>query len=62
LTAQWQWTLAGNGQWTVQQQFDGNRRLDGKDSNGQRNGNNSMAMDTAMGGATATQWQWTRWQ
>jgi hypothetical protein len=52
--------LAGNGLWTVQQQFDGDRRLNGKDSNGQHNGNNSMAMDTAMNGATATQWQWTQ--
>jgi hypothetical protein len=43
----------------VQQQFDSDRKLDGKESNGQRNGNNSMAMDTAMDGATAMQWQWT---
>jgi hypothetical protein len=56
---QWQWTLAGDGRWTVQQQFDGNRGLDGKDSNGQRNGNNSMAMDMAMDGATATRRQST---
>jgi hypothetical protein len=56
---QWQWTLAGNGRWMVQQQFDGNRRLNGKDNNGQRNGNNSMAIDRAMDGAMATQWQWT---
>jgi hypothetical protein len=62
LTAQWQWTLAGDGQWTVRQQFDGNRRLEGKDSNGQCNGNNSMVMDTAMDDATAMQWQWTRRQ
>jgi hypothetical protein len=59
LTAQWQWTLAGDGQWTVQQQFDGDGWLDGKDSNGQRNGDNSMAMDIAMNRATAMQWQWT---
>jgi hypothetical protein len=51
--------LAGDGRWTVQQQFDGDRWLDGKDSNGQQNGNNSMAMDTVMDGATATQRQWT---
>jgi hypothetical protein len=59
LTAQWQWTLACNGQWTVRQQFNGDRRLDGKDSNGQRNDDNSMAMDMAMDGATVTQRQWT---
>jgi hypothetical protein len=49
---QWQWTLAGDGRWTVRQQFDGDKRLGGKDSNGQRNCNNSMAMDTAIDSAT----------
>jgi hypothetical protein len=44
----------------VRQQFNGNRQLDGKDSNGEHNGNNSMAMDRAMDSATVTQWQWTQ--
>jgi hypothetical protein len=51
--------LAGDGRWTVRQQFDGNRWLDGKNSNGQRNDDNSMAMDTAMDGVTVMQRQWT---